>query len=94
MPDKKMYEFIVEGSGIDFSVYLVSAVNPGNALIKYCKYTEEIKGAHMEAICSLCFESAIQLANEWLEYKIINIHEVGEEIFSLSDCRIKTIKQD
>lgn len=91
MSDEKRYEFITEGSGIDCGVHWVCGVNPSNALINYCKYTEEIKGARMEAICSLCFESAIQLANEWLVEKILNIHEIGAEIFSVSSCRITTI---
>lgn len=83
--ETKLYEFIVEGDGIDYCVYRVLGTNESNALIKYCKYTGEIKGAHMEAICSLCFESAIQLANEWLSDRIINIHEVKNDIFFGSD---------
>ena len=48
-------------------------------------------GAHLEAICSLCFESAIQLANEWLDRRIINIHEINEEIFSTCDYTIRVV---
>lgn len=91
MSDGKWYEFITEGSGIDFKVCWVWGIDPSNALINYCRYYDKIKGAHMEAICSVCFESAIQLANEWLDNKIVNIHEVGDEIFSVSDCNIETI---
>jgi len=86
--DKQLwYEFITEGCDIDYKFYRVPGFNPLTALITYCEYSG-ITGAHLEAICSICFESAIQLANEWLDRKIINIHEVGEEIFLTSDCNI------
>ena len=88
----KMYEFITEDDRLYLMVYRVRAVNENNALIKYCRYTNEIKGARMEAICSLCFESAIQLANEWLIGKIINVHEVGTEIFTMSNCCMTIIE--
>lgn len=90
--EERKYAFILDGEGIDFYVYYVFGTNESNALIKYCKYTGEIKGAHMEAICSLCFESAVQLANEWLCDRIIGIHEVANEIFSVPDFKIEIIK--
>ena len=89
--DEKWYEFITEGNDIDYRIYWVHGTNPSNALINYCKYTEEIKGAHMESICSLCFKSAIQLANEWLDNKIVNINEIADGIFCLPDCHIETV---
>lgn len=92
MEEQKWYEFITESNVIDYGIYWVQGFNPSNALITYCKYTEEIKGAHLEAICSLCFESAIQLANEWLHDRIINIHEIGNEIFSIANCNIQIIE--
>ena len=78
--DKHWYEIIVS-LDIGSEVYWVEGVNPSDALIKYCKYTEEIRGARMEAVCSLCLESAIELANEWLDDEIVIIHELGDVIY-------------
>ena len=73
-----LYEFVCETDSVSCNVYWVTGYNFGNALINYCKYTGEIKGAKMEAICSVCDSSAIELANEWLSEKIIHVHLVDK----------------
>lgn len=92
LPDQKWYEFITVADGIDYGVYWIVGKNPHNALIKYCKYTGLFNDARLDAVCAVRFDNAILLANEWLRGEILQIHEVGNDIFTASDCRIEVIE--
>lgn len=91
--NKKLYEFVTESNGVDYNITFVQAEDAHKALIQYCKYTGEINAVFMEAICSVSFYSALAVANNQLYNGIIDIHEVGNTIYTHPNHHIETIEE-
>lgn len=85
----KLYAFI-SGRWEKHIVY-IKAESASTALNTYCK-TYGITGHHLEAIMSVAFESALKLANEWLDEEIVDIHEVGNTVYSDNEYAPQTIE--
>lgn len=78
----QIYEFIVEGSGIDYSIYQIKAKSMKDALIKYCKYDECLKNAEFKAVEKLDVSDALDLVNNALYSEIVEIHTMDVELFN------------
>lgn len=90
MTDRR-YEFIVDGADIDYAIYWIYASDLKVALLKICDYFG-VSELHKRALRSLGIEDAIDLVNEWLEYKIVNIHELGNVFYNDAYSNITEIK--
>lgn len=75
----KLYAFI-SGHWEKHVIY-IKAESASTALNTYCKYCG-ITDHRLEAIMSVVLESALKLANEWLDEEIVEIHEVGNTVYS------------
>ena len=85
----KLYEFI-SGRWAKHIVY-IKAESASTALNTYCK-NHGITDYRLEAIMSVAFESALNLANEWLDEEIVDIHEVGNTIYYDKEYTPQTIE--
>lgn len=74
----KLYAFI-SGHWEKHVVY-IKAESVDTAISNYCELYG-ITDHRLEAIMSVPFESALKLANEWLDEEIVDIHEVGNTIY-------------
>ena len=77
---KETYEFILKGDGIDYGVDWVVSESAKSALIKMCSL-QGIEGVVAKAIEALDLPDAIELANKFLEWEIVNIHTVGNVLY-------------
>lgn len=83
MSEENKFAIIVTGHDVDFRIYMVNAEDTKEALIKYCEWSGELNDVKMEAVRAVCFDSAVILANEWLEDPVVQIHKVEDIMFSL-----------
>ena len=81
---KRLYEFIIATKNSDCSynvdVFHVYGTDVHSALIEYCK-DGGLKSFYLHAICSVSTDDAIQIANEQLVDKIVEIHERGVPLY-------------
>ena len=87
---KETYEFILEGDGIDYQIYWVISESAKSALIKICSL-QGVEGVVAKAIEALDFRDAIELANKFLEWEILDIHTVGDVLYDNPKNKINEI---
>lgn len=87
----KLYAFI-SGHWEKHIVY-IKAESASTALNTYCKFYG-ITDYRLEAIMSVAPESALKLANEWLDEEIVDIHEVGNTVYSDKEYAPQVIGED
>ena len=87
---KETYEFILEGDGIDYQVYWVISESAKSALIKVCSL-QGIEGVVARAIEALDLHDAIELANKFLEWEIVDIHTIGDVLYDNPKNNIEEI---
>ena len=85
----KLYAFI--SGRWEKNIIYVKAESASTALKIYCKYYK-MSDCRLEAIMSISFESALRLANAWLDQKIVDIHEVGNTIYFDEEYAPQTIE--
>lgn len=78
----QIYEFIVEGSGIDYSVCQIKAKSMKDALIKYCNHYVCLTDAEYKAVEKLDVSDALDLVNNALYSEIVEIHTMDVELFN------------
>lgn len=78
----QIYEFIVEGSGIDYSIYQIKAKSMKDALIKYCNHNVCLTDAEFKAVEKLDVGDALDLVNNALYSEIVEIHTMDVELFN------------
>ena len=87
---KETYEFILEGDGIDYKVSWIISESAKSALIKMCRL-QGVEGVVKKAIEALDLPDAIELANKFLEWEILNIHIVGNVLYDNPKNNIEEI---
>ena len=87
---KETYEFILEGDGIDYKVSWIISESAKSALIKMCSL-QGVERVVKKAIEALDLSDAIELANKFLEWEILNIHTVGNVLYDNSKNNIEEI---
>lgn len=87
---KETYEFILKGDGVDYGVDWVVSESAKSALIKMCSL-QGVGGVVAKAIEALDLPDAIELANKFLEWEILNIHTVGNVLYDNPKNNIEEI---
>lgn len=87
---KETYEFILEDDGIDYKVSWIISESAKSALIKMCSL-QGVGGVVAKAIEALDLPDAIELANKFLEWEILNIHIVGNVLYDNPKNNIEEI---
>lgn len=93
MSTKKFFEFVVEGREVDYALYWVLAYSAREALLRYVSFAEELNFAKMKALEQLDFEYGIELANEFLQDRIVNVHSIEDFWYTSADTYITVIKE-
>lgn len=87
---KETYEFILEGRGVDYRIYWIISESAKSALIKVCSL-QGIEGVVARAIEALDLHDAIELANKFLEWEIVDIHTIGDVLYDNPKNNIEEI---
>lgn len=87
---KETYEFILEGDGIDYKVSWIISESAKSALIKMCSL-QGVEGVVAKAVEALDLPDAIELANKFLEWPILDIHTVGDVLYDNPKNNIEEI---
>ena len=87
---KETYEFILEDDGIDYKVSWIISESAKSALIKMCSL-QGVEGVVKKAIEALDLSDAIELANKFLEWEILNIHTIGDVLYDNPKNNIEEI---
>ena len=87
---KETYEFILEGDGIDYKVSWIISESAKSALIKMCSL-QGVEGVVAKAVEALDLPDAIELANKFLEWPILDIHTVVDVLYDNPKNNIEEI---